>query len=338
MPFPEMVRISASEMTSAYQRILQKYGFSPEKALTTAQLFTDNALDGIYTHSVNRFPKFIQYVREGHVKPGVDAVRKSSSGCVEQWDGQSGVGVLNALQCTDRAMALAQQHGMGCVALAHTNHWMRGGAYGWKAAKAGFAFIGWTNTIANTPAWGAVDGKLGNNPLVMAVPHEGEAIVLDMAMSQYSYGSMELYKLKGERLPVAGGYDSNGKLTDDPEAIMKSRRTLPVGYWKGSGLSLLLDIFATILSGGLSVSEITKLPAECNLSQVFIAVDLSALHHHQTIPALIHQIIDDYHQSIPEPSVKKVRFPGEKILQTRAENNERGVPVLKQVWEETLGL
>ena len=109
-----------------------------------------------------------------------------------QWDGQSGVGVLNAMMCTERAMTLASKFGMGCVALANTNHWMRAGAYGRKAANAGFAFIGWTNTNSNTPAWGAVDARLGNNPLIMAVPYGSDAIVLDMAMSQYSYGALDL--------------------------------------------------------------------------------------------------------------------------------------------------
>jgi 3-dehydro-L-gulonate 2-dehydrogenase len=325
-------------MESVYYNILVKHGFSPEKAKATAQIFTNNSIDGVYTHSVNRFPKFIQYVREGHVKPERDAVLKSAVGSIEQWDGQSGVGVINAINCTDRAMALAKTHGMGCVALARTNHWMRGGAYGWQAAKAGFAFIGWTNTNANTPAWGALNAKLGNNPLVMAVPYQGEAIVLDMAMSQYSYGAMELHSLKGEKLPVAGGYDKDGKLTDDPKAIMETRRTLPVGYWKGSGLSLLLDILATVLSGGLSVAEIDKLPAECNVSQVYIAINLAGLDHHQRIPQLIHEIIKDYHASTPENSSRSVRYPGERVLQIREENTNKGIPVLKEVWNEIMAL
>jgi 3-dehydro-L-gulonate 2-dehydrogenase len=335
---PTMLHILPSQMETVFRDILLKNDFSPEKATATATIFIDNALDGIYTHSVNRFAKFIQYVQNGYVKPDQQAVLKNTAGCIEQWDGKSGVGVLNALQCTDRAMLLATQHGLGCVALAHTNHWMRGGAYGWKAAKKGFAFIGWTNTLANTPAWGAVDSKLGNNPLVMAVPYNDDAIVLDMAMSQYSYGAMELHKLKGEKLPVPGGYDVKGNLSDDPEAIMESRRTLPVGYWKGSGLSLLLDLLATILSGGLSVSEITKLPAEMNVSQVFIAVDLSRLNHHRTIPELIHRIIEDYHNSVSEKSDRRVRYPGERILATRKENSERGIPVLPKVWAEIQAL
>src|SRR5690606_12554923 len=106
----------------------------------------------------------------------------------------------------------------------------------------------------NTPAWGALDNKLGNNPLVMAVPYENEAIVLDMAMSQYSYGAMEMQRLKGGQLPVPGGFDKNGNLSTDPDAILETKRTLPIGYWKGAGLSLLLDLLATVLSGGLSVA------------------------------------------------------------------------------------
>jgi 3-dehydro-L-gulonate 2-dehydrogenase len=333
----ETLRIPTQQLNAEFYRILLKHKFPSDKAKACAEIFTSNAVDGIYSHSVNRFAKFIQYVDEGHVNPGAEAICKSTTGSVEQWDGQSGVGVLNAMVCTERAMTLASEFGMGCVALANTNHWMRAGAYGRKAAADGFAFIGWTNTNSNTPAWGAVDARLGNNPLIMAVPYGGDAIVLDMAMSQYSYGALDLYKLKGERLPVAGGFDESGKLSDDPEAILKTRRTLPIGYWKGAGLSLLLDILATTLSGGLSVSEISKQQAETNVSQVFIAFNLSGLAHHNRVAGLIRQIIDDYHGAASEKG-DPVRYPGERILQTRAENSSKGIPVLKKVWEEILSL
>jgi 3-dehydro-L-gulonate 2-dehydrogenase len=335
---PDQVRIPQEQLRSEFNRILIDHAFSPEKAAACASIFVTNALEGIYTHSVNRFPKFIQFVRKGYVKPDREAICKHRAGSIEQWDGQLGVGVLNATQCTDRAVALASEFGMGCVALANTNHWMRGGAYGWQAAKKGYLFIGWTNTNSNMPAWGAVDSRLGNNPLIIAVPFENEAIVLDMAMSQYSYGALEFSKLKGEKLPVPGGYDANGNVSDDPGAIIDSRRTMPVGYWKGAGLSLLLDILATILSGGLSTAEISKQEAEYKISQVYIAIKLSGLQHYSSIVSLIRQIIDDYHQSEPLKGVAKVRYPGEQVLRIRAENAEHGIPVLKKVWEEILAL
>ncbi len=335
---PEYLRIMPSEMEALFFKILRKNNVDLVKAQTTASIFTSNAIDGVYTHSVNRFPKFIQYLQQGHINPDGQAVCASQRGCIEQWEGNNGIGITNALQCTDRAIELAKIHGMGCVALARTNHWMRGGAYGWQAAKKGFAFIGWTNTNANTPAWGAIGSKLGNNPLVMSVPYLDEAIVLDMAMSQYSYGSMELSKLKGERLAVPGGYDENGKLSDDPEAITRTRRTLPIGYWKGSGLSLLLDILATILSGGLSVAEVERQPVESRMSQVFIAFDLSSLKNFSQIPEMLKGIIEDYHASPVEKNSPSVRFPGERIVKTRNENTTLGIPVLKTVWDEVQSL
>ncbi len=330
----DFIKIPVAEIESRLVQVLVKNGFSYAKAKACAGVFIGNSLDGIYSHGVNRFIKFIDYVKDGHIQPNHDAICKHTIGSIEQWDGQSGPGPINALTSTDRAMELASRNGIGCVTLANTNHWMRGGTYGWRAAKKGFVFIGWSNTIANMPAWGARDSRLGNNPLVIAVPYQNEAIVLDMAMSQYSYGALEVAQLRNEKLSVPGGYDEDGELSYDPAAIKKSWRALPIGYWKGAGLSLLLDILATLLSGGLSVSEISKDNIESKLSQVFIAIDVSKLHNYKSIASAIDQIIDDYKQSIPEKEGKSIRYPGENILKIRVENLAQGIPVYKSMWEE----
>ncbi|MDB5222988.1 MAG: Malate/L-lactate dehydrogenase [Chitinophagaceae bacterium] len=325
-------------MFTEFHRILLSRGFTEENALRCAQIFTNNSIDGIYSHGVNRFATFIKMVDDGYVKPNNTPSLKSKHAGIEQWDGNLGAGPLNAMFATDIAITLSQQYGIGCVALSNTNHWMRGGAYGWHAAKKGFVFIGWTNTIANMPAWGAVDNRLGNNPLVLAVPFNNEAIVLDMAMSQYSFGSMELAKMKDEKLLVNGGYDTSGQLTNNPSEIIASKRALPIGYWKGAGLSLLLDILATILSGGSSTQEISKNKIEAGLSQVFIAIDISRLGNNSSISNLIDNIITDYHQSVTGDEKNKILFPGERVLQTRKNNLANGIPVIKNIWEEILQL
>jgi 3-dehydro-L-gulonate 2-dehydrogenase len=97
---------------------------------------------------------------------------------MERWDGRRGPGNLNAHASMARAIALAREHGVGCVALANTNHWMRGGSYGWQAAEAGVIGICWTNTLANVPPWGASEPRIGNNPLVVAVPRADGHVVL----------------------------------------------------------------------------------------------------------------------------------------------------------------
>jgi 3-dehydro-L-gulonate 2-dehydrogenase len=334
---PQFLRIPSSVMEAEFKRILVKYGFTEEKAVACAHIYTINSLEGVYTHGVNRFTKFIKYVIDGHIKPDKEPVCIHRAGAIEQWNGQLGPGPLNALICTDRAIEIANEQGMGCVAIAHTNHWMRGGTYGWRAAKKGCAFIGWTNTIKNMPAWGGIDAKLGNNPLVIAVPYQDEAIVLDMAMSQFSYGALDLHVLKNQKLPVPGGYDKNGLLTTDPAAIRDSERTLPIGYWKGSGLSLLLDVLAAMLSGGFPVVDVSKQNVENNLSQVFIAIHLSKLKNSTSIPALLQHIIDDYHQSISDKN-SNVLYPGERVLAVREENSKQGIPVIEKVWNDIMAL
>lgn len=334
----DLILVPASLMQETFFSILLKNGLSSTAATECATVFTQSSVDGVYTHGVNRFPRFVEYIQKGYVnKEAVPSLKNKFNG-IEQWDGNLGAGITNAVFATEQSMQLSAEFGIGCVALANTHHWMRGGTYAWQAAKAGYIFIGWTNTIANMPAWNAADAKLGNNPLVIAMPYKDEAIVLDMAMSQYSFGALELAAMKNETLPVAGGFDANGLLTNNPPAILASRRVLPTGYWKGAGLSLLLDILATVLSGGFAVHEITKKEAEFGLSQVFISIDISKLGNSSAIVQAVENIITDYKNSIPANDADSILYPGERVLATRKRNNENGIPVMKKIWEAVLQL
>lgn len=333
----ETTRIPGEIIKDTFYSILLKHRFSKESAKICAEVFTENSIDGVYSHGINRFASFINLVKKGFILPDKEPVAMHRSNAFEQWDGGLAPGMLNALFCTDRAMDLAQQHGIGAVAISNTNHWMRGGYYGWRAAKRNFIFIGWTNTIANMPAWGAIDARLGNNPLVMAVPFGAGAIVLDMAMSQFSYGALEMFHMRNEELPVDGGFTSTGEVTRNPADILKSKRVMPVGYWKGAGLSLLLDILSAVLSGGLSTHEISARQHEYSISQVFIAIDTRHLKNYQGIQACIEHIIDDYKHSVAEKN-SEILYPGERVLRNRQRNLKEGVPVVSEVWKEIQSL
>jgi 3-dehydro-L-gulonate 2-dehydrogenase len=188
--------------------------------------------------------------------------------------------------------------------------------------------------MPNLPPWGASDPRVGNNPLIIAVPRKNGHVVLDTAVSQFSYGALSSYRLRGEQLPVDGGFDSSGRLTRDPAAIEASKRPLPIGYWKGSGLALLLDMLASLLSGGLATHQITPEPErETKLSQVFIAVDPSSLDQTKASETLADQIIHHF-QSPPPSGGEQVRYPGERVLQTRIENMAKGIPVEPSIWSE----
>ena len=334
----ETIRIPFEEMKSKFKLILLKHNFTETKAEKCAEVFAVNSLEGVYSHGIYRFPRFVDYLQKRYVKPDAEPEMVHSAGALEQWNGNLGPGILNAEICSNRARELAKENGIGCVSIANTNHWMRGGTYGWKSAKKGFVFIGWTNTEKNMPAWGAKDSRLGNNPLVFAVPYKNEAVVLDFAMTQFSYGKMEATEMANTKLPFPGGFDKEGNLTSNPSEILETRRALPIGYWKGAGLSLLLDILATVLSAGRSTKELSELEAECGVSQVFIAIDTKKLTNFPAIEKTVDEIISDVKASVQDENQSAIRYPGERVVNTRKENLDIGIPVLEKIWKKILNL
>ena len=327
------MRVAYQELFETLKRVLLKTGFEETRASVCARLFTETTCDGVYSHGLNRFPRFLRMIENGSVDIHAEPKLVTAFGSLERWNGNRGPGNLNAHACMERAISLARENGIGCVALANTNHWMRGGSYGWQAADAGMIGICWTNTLPNLPPWGASEARLGNNPLVIAVPSSNGHVVLDMAMSQFSFGALESYRKRGELLPVDGGFDGDGNLTRNPAAIEESGRVLPIGYWKGSGLSLVLDMIAAMLSGGLATHQITADPElEAGISQTFIAINLPALDSDEFANHLADQIIAN--MQAPSASGENIRYPGEKTLKTRADNMEKGIPVDAAVWDE----
>ena len=256
----QTIRIQYDKMKSEFSRILLSIGFSEQNAEKCAEIFTMNSLEGVNSHGINRFQRFVNNTLDGYVKPEAVPSLVHRVGSIEQWNGNLGPGPLNATFAAERAMELAIENGIGMVTLANTNHWMRGGTYGWQAAKKGFVIICWTNTCPNMPA----------------------------------------------------------------------------GYWKGAGMSLLLDILATILSGGLATHQIRTCSSEYSVSQVFIAINLKSLINFPAINNSILQIIEDLHKSTPENPSVKIRYPGENILQIRNENLKNGIPVNTAIWGKIL--
>ena len=352
-----MIRIALPELEDRIERVLLRLGLTPERARLSARLIAETDRDGVRTHGIARLPRFAQMVRLGRIAPEAVPEKVASFGALERWTGHRGPGNLAAQAMTARALELAQAHGIGAVALGDTTHWQRGGTYGWQAAEAGCALLAWTNTMPNLPPWGATSPALGNNPLVIAVPRGASGaglaasldpgsdeprsslpgahgpVVLDMAMSQFSYGSLASHAARGARLPVPGGFDEAGELTHDPAAVERTQRALPVGFWKGSGLAFVLDLLAAMLAGGRATHEIEADPLnEVGVSQIFLAVRPDAIGSFAEMDRVMEGCIASLHAAAPVTPGAPPRYPGEGTLRVREESLRLGAGIEEAVW------
>ncbi len=330
------MRIAFAEVKKTIKEALLHVGMSEEQAETCSQIMTESNADGIESHGLNRVPRLIDYIKKGWVNLSGSIELVGAKGAVENYDGHMGLGIINALHCSDRAVALAAEHGIGCVALKNTTHWMRGGTYAWRMAEAGYMGICWTNTESCMPLWGSDEQSVGNNPFCIAIPRESGPIVLDMAMSLYAYGKLGVYQLAGKTLPYPGGFDKEGNLTSDPGAIIESRRILPTGYWKGSSMAIALDLAAALMANGMSGSDMDEYAkGSCGgCCQIFIAYDPYLFGTREEIQDMLDHRVAAADAAHPIDPDAKVSCPGERTAATRERSMREGVRVDDAVWAQ----
>ncbi|MGB4407290.1 MAG: 3-dehydro-L-gulonate 2-dehydrogenase [Sphaerochaeta sp.] len=331
------MRVQFGDMVRQFEKVLLSRGMDGPSAKLSATMIAETSLEGVYTHGANRFYFYVKNIDDGLVDVDARATLVGRFGVLERWDAKMGPGNLNANICMKRAIELAKENTIGCVALANNSHWMRPGTYGLMAAEEDCIGILWTNTLPLMPAWGGKDAKVGNNPLVLAIPSNDGPVLVDEAMSQFSYGKMETYKRAGRPLPFDGGFDSEGNPSRDAAAIMESRRPMPMGFWKGTSLALALDLIASALSGGRTTHSIGT-DVESAVSQVFIAISLADLPDRVAIEEKIAASLSDLKASDAIDPNNPVRFPGEKRKSLREENMREGIPVDERIWEKICSL
>ncbi|SHO55335.1 3-dehydro-L-gulonate 2-dehydrogenase [Vibrio quintilis] len=333
-----MPLISLKELQHQFESALTKRGMLPDSAAKLAAGFVEMANEGTYSHGINRFPVFIDQVDQGHINLNATPECVKSIGALEQWDCHLGPGVLNGLICSERAIELAREYGIGMVAMKNSNHWMRGGAYVLKMARAGLAGIASTNSIAVMPAWGGKDHRVGSNPLIMAMPGDPPVLV-DCSMTQYSYGQLQNYVLADKELPVVGGFDDEGNLTRDPHVLWENKRMLPMGFWKGSSMAIVLDMLITAVSGGHSVPALTDdVGAEFGVSQFLIAIDVSqTMNSHQLGEEM--QRIKDYVLASEPAESGQVMIAGSEIERFIEQHKQQGgIEIHDEIWQQILSL
>ncbi|MBM3528608.1 MAG: Ldh family oxidoreductase [Alphaproteobacteria bacterium] len=330
-------RVAAKAIAAFIKDAMTAVGVPNADAAKIAELMLEADLAGADAHGVFRLPQYVRRIRAGGVNPKANVTVEKTAPATAIVDGDNGMGHLVMQRAADTAIVLAKDTGIAWVGARRSNHAGAAGTY--AAMTLPHDMIGIYSAVANAnhmPAWGAAESLLSTNPIAIAVPAGDEApIVLDIATTVVSYGTVKAYKLQNKPMPDGWMIDAKaGKPLTDPDRSAEGL-LMPIGGHKGSGLALVLGVLAGVLNGAAFGREVVDFNADdesaCNTGHFVIALDVSRFLPLPAFKAEVDRHLRDLKSSPRLPGVDEIRIPGEQRRARRAERLRDGVPVFPEV-------
>ncbi len=336
--------IRAETLQAAITRMLEAAGTAPDPARIVAADLLEANLQGHDSHGVQLAPRYVLNALAGKLDPKANAQVVRRDGAVIVVDGGMGYGQVVGRQAMDLAIAAAKDSGVGLLALRNTHHLGRIGAYGDRAAQAGFLSIHFVNAVtgpAVVAPWRGSTSRFGTNPICIAVPATkpgGHPLLLDFATSAIAIGKVRVAHSAGKKVPENSLIDHTGKPTTDPASMYGAGprgALLPFGMHKGSGLALVCEILGGALTGGGTNQPATPNDRGIVNGMLAIVVDPARFGDLDAFRAEAQAMIDHVKTSAPGGD-EPVLVAGEPERLTKAARLRDGIPVPDATWDEIL--
>jgi LDH2 family malate/lactate/ureidoglycolate dehydrogenase len=330
MGAPRTVR---AEIARAFiDDVFRAQGLPAADSTRIAELMTEADLTGADAHGIFRLPHYIRRLKGGAVNPTPNIKVNKTAPATALVDGDNGMGHLVMSRAAETAIDLARECGVAWVGATHSNHASTAGIYAEMPVHHGM--IGLYAAIANAnhmAVWGGAELLLGTNPLGIGVPSGAGPLVLDMATTVVSYGTVKKYALEGLTMPEGWFVNARtGEPLTDPKRSAEGV-LLPIGGYKGAGLAMMLGLLAGTLNGAAFGKDVVDFNAdetsETNTGHFICAVDIRRFIPLETFTAEVDRHMGDFHASQRLPGFDAIRLPGERRRQCRAERERDGIPL-----------
>jgi len=312
--------------------VFRAQGLPAADSARIAELMTEADLTGADAHGIFRLPHYIRRLKGGAVNPTPNIKVNRTAPATALVDGDNGMGHLVMSRAAETAIALARESGVAWVGATHSNHASTAGIYAEMPVHHGM--IGLYAAIANAnhmAVWGGAELLLGTNPLGIGVPSGAGPLVLDMATTVVSYGTVKKYALEGLTMPEGWFVNARtGAPLTDPKRSSEGV-LLPIGGYKGAGLAMMLGLLAGTLNGAAFGKDVVDFNADAtsatNTGHFICAVDIKRFIPLETFTAEVDRHMGDFHASQRLPGFDAIRLPGERRRQCRAERERDGIPL-----------
>ncbi|WP_174184509.1 Ldh family oxidoreductase [Nocardia barduliensis] len=333
--------VEAGELRSRVENELIRAGLPARRAQSVARILVDADIRGHASHGVSLLPTYLRRIAAGGISAAAEPAVTDTTPVVISIDARGGPGQvaaeLAAGLCADRAA----EQGLSAVAVHNNNHVGMLAAY--RDPFQERQVVGLLLNISGpaVAAPGAQRPTLGSNALCLVTPGPvgGEPFCIDLATGVVAAGKIRDALNRG--VPANAGWlqDPAGRPTRDP-AQLDAGGSIPLfGGYKGLCITLVVEILAGALAGGLvspQVSKQRKQPgAVMRCSQLFVgfAVERFAAGGEPTVPALVQllrqAVLDGYGSPPTEPW-----FPDQAEHRHTELAYSAGVPVPTAVLDE----
>jgi len=332
-------RVTFDQLNQFIQQTMLALGLPPEDAAIVARLMAQADLQGSDGHGVIRIPQYARRILAGGVNTTPNIRVKEERLATALLDGDNGMGHLVMQRAADMAIEKARRCGMAWVGSQFSNH--AGPASLYARMPLAHDMIGLYFAVGNAnhlPPWGGLDMLLSTNPIAVAIPtHNETPIVLDMATTVAAYGKVKAKAQRGEMMPEGWMIDRQGQPLLDPKRSEEGF-LMPIGGYKGYGLSLIVGLLAGTLNGadmGKAVVDFNKDDTRVtNTGQAIAVIDPAAFGDIDDFKARVDTLVCELRDSERMPGVDRIWLPGEQSEAKRVAYSTQGIPIAPALTEQ----
>ena len=311
-------RIDVNDLEALMVRMLRKVDVTPANARDIAWVFKRMTLRGVGHHDIGDFPRLINNIKDRTFNPRPNIKTITSRKAMAVMDADNAPGTLAAFRVTQKAIQKANKYGIGIVSIRNSNHSLGSAPYSLLAAEHDMLGISMSNTVAGMAAYGSKERAIGNNPWGFAVKTGADfPLLMDICNAYASHGKLNEYMINNREIPREWGLDQFGKNTTDPSEVIRGGVALPMAEHKGFGISIMVEILTSILSGGAITENIRMNSQEGNgHSQAAIVINIKYFLPITTFKARTKEMITLLKNHSPLDPEKPVVLPGERSFKS----------------------
>ena len=246
-----------------HQEILQKVGLDDFSNNSVTTGLCETSLRGVDSHGVRLLPHYVNSALHGRKNPKPVFNFNKTFPAIGHLDADNAFGHAAGMTAIDYCMDMAEQAGVGIVAVSNSSHPGAMASMALKAARKGYMAFAFTHADSLVLSYNGKRPYFGTNPVCFAAPRvDKDPYCLDMATSITPWNRILVHKNENKPLPEGIAVDHDGSPTTDPDA---AAAVMPTGEYKGYGLASMVEILCGIYTGmdfGRSIPSMYKAPID----------------------------------------------------------------------------